>query len=1467
MGIGLRPGRVLPPAVFAGAALLAAGLLLSPAAVRAASGVEVELITATDELVVFEARFAAPALNPVIADGREYAQIELPGCDHVIRAGEPDLPVYYVELAVPPGTIASAALLERDERALGAARPLPVPELLGRRGALGVDGREAGPDLVEATYVEDPAVYGGLEAYPPAPVRTDAPSRWRHLHVAQVAIYPVSYDPTGESLSWRPRLRVAVRFVRTEAAAREAGAFVPYLRDEPAWEPLFERRILNYERGKRYKLAPRAAAGSPGAAGAAGALGTTGRSMLRDEGDWNVQIGIDSTNVYAVTYAQLAAAGAPVSGVAWTDLKLEVRAFGERVNLQGAIESWRETYPIAFLPEDDGDGIFEPGESLIFWGEDAWDFFDLPPAEKRFLRRNIYWLVAGAGEGPQMEALPGWQGAAGLTPVRDFVNTIHFEVDRYYMPTMTRDEGSEGPEAFVTDHYNWTHPLASEAGVRRSIKSVRLELLKVDRPLEMRVHLQGQYRLESVTQHRPRLWLSRTRAVNDTTTMTWAFPGNPYRINEQDDSLIVISEAELAEAAAAGASLTTGANYLKIYLPSGGDGIDNVRGEGIGINWVEVTYRGLFWLQYNRLIAPLRDLTGVQQMKIERIAEASATPRGFLALETTDPRRPRVFALADSLFSLGAQNRWDLRLQVDFGATPASRTFFFIQRGDMAPVPDARIVVNNAQPLPSFTGEDYVAVYPRRFAAALEPLLAHRETQGHRVYRAPVEDVFAEYGGGRPHVHAIKYMLREMWRDGANPPPDWLLVVGDASADIAGNCLNLADRPSDINHLPVMTVPGHFPATEGYQVVASDHWFVDNLLGRWTERMSYNEDMFVGRMTPATASEVTVLVQKVLRYESQDQSATWRRRLLMHSDDGFSTRGSDYYNADGLIFDQITGSGSAYVKADSVLGHWAIDSLYHSAMMDSVVSLGRCVRDPTNPSRCLRDARGRVVLVTGPIDIVANYTYGQTAVRAELERLLNRGVLVWAYQGHSNRYQLAHEFVYMNHIQRDRCVENLANHNRLFFFMGYGCHLADYAHWEERYAGRGGDAMAEVMMLCCPGELKGAIAVFASTDYEWIGHRIQQHVFRVMFQDVPRDEQGRSRWRAGEICSLAKTYLQARDPQRITYTYLGDPALRLGIEPPLMVLAVNGAPWDPSSMSELISMREDDSLAVAAKMHDQSQVAVPVIMDYVGGEYRQVPEELITVIPDGGTDRILSIEYATQLQRRPYNLTVTAVDSDGSRRQVALKVPFAIGVYEEPAGGGQVPIANGSTVASTSAFSVTIRAGVHLEAEDVGLRLAGESLALDSFTRQQAADSSFQWVLRFSGAAPVPGTQPLEVVVRQRDGQDAALVTYQIQFGDVPLAIRQVEWIPSPFAGETTLVYELTAAASRARLRVYTTSGRRIIDRDDLPVTKGLHGIPWDGRDDDGDAIANGLYFYELSVWDETGRKAGSVLEKVVRVR
>jgi flagellar hook assembly protein FlgD len=92
-------------------------------------------------------------------------------------------------------------------------------------------------------------------------------------------------------------------------------------------------------------------------------------------------------------------------------------------------------------------------------------------------------------------------------------------------------------------------------------------------------------------------------------------------------------------------------------------------------------------------------------------------------------------------------------------------------------------------------------------------------------------------------------------------------------------------------------------------------------------------------------------------------------------------------------------------------------------------------------------------------------------------------------------------------------------------------------------------------------------------------------------------------------------------------------------------------------------------------------------------------------------------------------------------------------------------------------------------------------------------------------------------------------------------------WVPSPFADRSNLVYLLTDDSARTRLRVFTASGRKILDDETLPTERGERHFLWDGRDEDGDPVANGIYFYELTVWDAQGKRADRVIDKVVRAR
>jgi flagellar hook assembly protein FlgD len=78
---------------------------------------------------------------------------------------------------------------------------------------------------------------------------------------------------------------------------------------------------------------------------------------------------------------------------------------------------------------------------------------------------------------------------------------------------------------------------------------------------------------------------------------------------------------------------------------------------------------------------------------------------------------------------------------------------------------------------------------------------------------------------------------------------------------------------------------------------------------------------------------------------------------------------------------------------------------------------------------------------------------------------------------------------------------------------------------------------------------------------------------------------------------------------------------------------------------------------------------------------------------------------------------------------------------------------------------------------------------------------------------------------------------------------------PNPFAESTIFAYELTGAVEKLTITIYTVEGRKIrrLDNDNIISGAninlgGYHEIEWDGKNQDGYAIGNGNYFYQIRV-------------------
>ncbi len=92
---------------------------------------------------------------------------------------------------------------------------------------------------------------------------------------------------------------------------------------------------------------------------------------------------------------------------------------------------------------------------------------------------------------------------------------------------------------------------------------------------------------------------------------------------------------------------------------------------------------------------------------------------------------------------------------------------------------------------------------------------------------------------------------------------------------------------------------------------------------------------------------------------------------------------------------------------------------------------------------------------------------------------------------------------------------------------------------------------------------------------------------------------------------------------------------------------------------------------------------------------------------------------------------------------------------------------------------------------------------------------------------------------------------------------------PNPFRRETEFTFVLTGnrAPEEVRIRIFTIAGRKIrellVPHHLLQV--GFNRVMWDGRDEEGDEIANGYYLYQVQVRGDGVER--SAIEKLVKVR
>ncbi|HRI47810.1 MAG TPA: FlgD immunoglobulin-like domain containing protein, partial [Ignavibacteriaceae bacterium] len=100
------------------------------------------------------------------------------------------------------------------------------------------------------------------------------------------------------------------------------------------------------------------------------------------------------------------------------------------------------------------------------------------------------------------------------------------------------------------------------------------------------------------------------------------------------------------------------------------------------------------------------------------------------------------------------------------------------------------------------------------------------------------------------------------------------------------------------------------------------------------------------------------------------------------------------------------------------------------------------------------------------------------------------------------------------------------------------------------------------------------------------------------------------------------------------------------------------------------------------------------------------------------------------------------------------------------------------------------------------------------------------------------------------------------------LEIEEVYNYPNPFTDATVFTFQHSINQPiDVRISIYTIAGRMIQQIERNSINERFVKIDWDGRDRDGDKVANGTYLYKVRVKSINGDLTKSVLGKLAVIR
>lgn len=725
----------------------------------------------------------------------------------------------------------------------------------------------------------------------------------------------------------------------------------------------------------------------------------------------------------------------------------------------------------------------------------------------------------------------------------------------------------------------------------------------------------------------------------------------------------------------------------------------------------------------------------------------------------------------------------------------------------------------------------------------------HRAADNLQVAVVTTEQVFNEFASGKPDPTAIRDLLK-MYYDRANnndnDMPQYLLLMGDASYDYKNI---VYAETENTNFVPTYESTQSLVITATY---ATDDYFgyLDDTEGAESSMLNGSQklDIAIGRMPVKNIAEAEAMVDKAIHYYAPETMGDWRTRVVFIGDDE----------------DGNTHTQSANLHADYLMN-----------------TCQNC-----NVEKIFLDAYRQETTAGGS-------RYPQ--VNQAINRAMYAGALLINYEGHGGEKGWAEENIL--DIAQTRQWKNT---DKMPLFITATCSFGRYENPRQT-------AIGELIVM---QPKSGAIATLTTSRLVYSGsnatlnQKALNHLMEMDSNNRPHT--------IGEVFRLAKNDItsstSSANENLHKFNLLGDPALRLPI--PTQKIALTNTneqalgatdTINALSLTTLKGEIQDPNNNLLSNFNGTATIAIydkiittNTLQNDVGSgtfNFQQRKGLLFRgkasvhngkfsisfiaprdIMLNYGKGRISAYAENGTIDAAGYNQEVVVggilsnAKSDNDPPQVAVFMNdenFRFGGNTDPNPVIYIKVFDENGISTTgSAVGHDITAILDSDAQ--------KSYLLNEY--YEADINSYQ-----SGIAKFPlynlseGRHYIDVKAWDTQNNSGKGYTEFVVASSAQLALYEVMSYPNPFSDETTIAFEHNRPNETldVTVQIFSLSGQlqKTITQQITPVGFRTTDIKWDGTNDMGSSLDQGVYIYRVSIHSPTDNKTVCKSDRVVVVK